>query len=61
MIVHHGLAPNRLVIATLLIAVTLMVVWLIAPEVTLVALLLVAVAAELILYGAMYLMMRRHW
>jgi hypothetical protein len=61
MVAHRGPVPNRLVIGTILIAVALLAVWLIAPEVTLVVLLLLGVAAELILYGVMYLMVRRHW
>jgi uncharacterized membrane protein YiaA len=52
---------NRLVLGTILIAVALVAVWLIAPEVTLVILLLFGMAAELILYGALYLRARRHW
>ena len=61
MVVRRGPMPIRLVIGTILIAVALLTVWLIAPDVTLVVLLLLGVAAELILYGVMYLMVRRHW
>ena len=61
MVVHRGLVPNRLVIGTIVIAIALLAVWMIAPEVTLVGLFLFAVVAELILYGVMYLVVRRHW
>jgi hypothetical protein len=61
MVVHRGLVPNRLVFGTIVIAIALLAVWMIAPEVTLVGLFLFAVAAELILYGVMYLVVRRHW
>lgn len=61
MIADRGPMSNRLVIGTILIAVALVAVWLIAPEVTLVVLLLFGMAAELILYGALYLRARRHW
>jgi hypothetical protein len=61
MVAHRGPVPNRLVIGTLVIAVSLLAVWLIAPEVTLVGLFLFAVVAELVLYGVMYVIVRRHW
>ena len=61
MVADRGPMSNRLVIGTILIAVALVAVWLVAPEVTLVVLLLFGMAAELILYSALYLRARRHW
>lgn len=53
---------TRLVIGAVLIAVALLAVWVVAPEVTLVILLLLGAAAEMILYAVLYVIQRRrHW
>lgn len=50
------------IVGAVVLALALMFVWAAAPEIILVPVLLVVVAAELILYGVLYaLQRRRHW
>jgi uncharacterized membrane protein len=50
------------IVGAVVLALALMIVWAAAPEIILVPVLLVVVAAELILYGVLYaLQRRRHW
>ena len=57
---HRHVTQVTPVLGAVVIAAALVVVWLLAPEITLVALLLLGVAAEVILYGVLYLVERRH-
>ena len=59
MLAHRGLTPARSLVAAIVLAALLFVVYIALPEATLVVLLLVAVAAEALVYGAAYVMGRR--
>ena len=59
---HPGPTVIRPVVGALLVALVLVAAWAAMPEALLVPLLLVAVAAEMIFYGILYLIeRRRHW
>jgi len=50
------------VLGAVLLALVLVVIWAAMPEAVLLPVLLLAVAAEMILYGVLYLIQRRrHW
>jgi len=59
---HRRATQVTPVVGAVVIAAALLAVWLLAPEVTLVTLILLGAAAEVILYGVLYLVeRRRHW
>ncbi len=57
----RGIAPARLIVPGVLLAALLFAIWAALPEATFVALLVVAVCAEALLYGALFVIeSRRH-
>lgn len=59
MLAHRGLTPARSFVAAIVLAAVLFGVWILLPEATLVGLLVVAVVAEALVYGAVYVRERR--
>jgi len=60
--VHPRPTVIRPIVGALVLALVLVFVWEAAPEALLVPLLLVGLAAEVILYGTLYVIeRRRHW
>ena len=59
---HHGRISIRPVVAAVVLAIVLLVVWSHAPEAIQVPLFLLILCAEAIGYAALYLIQRRrHW